>query len=150
VFVSDLGSGYGTWVGGAPLAPGVEAPLAPGAWLRVGGVDLVLARGSALPAAAFQAKARLRVDAGPGFGSSITVSDRAVVGSANTATLSLAGLAPAHLEIAVNQGIFFARDLSGGGSFRSGSPVGNQWVELRSGETFLLGGATMLRFEELP
>ncbi|HEV8550138.1 MAG TPA: FAD-dependent oxidoreductase [Polyangiaceae bacterium] len=150
VFVSDLGSGYGTWVGGAPLPPGVEAPLAPGAWLRVGGIDLMLVRGSVLPAAAFQAKARLKVDAGPGFGTSITVTSRAVVGSANTATLSLAGLAPAHLELALNEGTFFARDLSGGGSFRSGSPVGNQWIELRHGDTFLLGGATMLRFEEVP
>jgi len=150
VFVSDLGSGYGTWLGGQPLPPGVEAPLAPGAWLRVGGVDLVLARGSVLAAAALKPRARLRVDAGPGTGQMLTFDERALVGSANNATLSLAGLAPHHLELAVNQGVFFARDRSGGGSFRSGSPLGPEWVELRSGETLLLAGATMLRFEEVP
>jgi len=149
VFVSDLGSGYGTWIGGAPLPPGVEAPLALGAWLRVGGVDLVLARGSVLAAAALKPRGRLRVDAGPGTGQQLTFDERALVGSANNATLSLAGLAPQHLELAVNQGVFFARDLSGGGSFRSGSPLGTQWVELRNGESLLLAGATMLRFEEV-
>ena len=87
---------------------------------------------------------------GPGTGSQLTFDERAMVGSANTATLSLAGLAPHHLEFAVNAGVFFARDLSGGGSFRSGSPVGPQWVELRHGETLLLAGSTMLRFEEVP
>ena len=150
VFVSDLGSGYGTWVGGQPLPPGVEAPLAPGAWLRIGGVDLALARGSVLAAAALKPRARLRVDAGPGTGMQLTFDERALVGSANNATLSLAGLAPHHLELAVNQGVFFARDLSGGGSFRSGSPLGQDWVELRHGESLLLAGATMLRFEEVP
>ena len=150
VLVSDLGSGFGTWVGGVPVPPGVEAPLAPGAWLRVGGVDLMLTRGSVLAAAALRPRARLRVDAGPGTGSQLTVDERAVVGSANTATLSLAGLAPAHLELAVNAGVFFARDLSGGASFRSGSPLGPQWVELRHGESLLLAGQTMLRFEEIP
>jgi nitrite reductase (NADH) large subunit len=150
LFVSDLGSGFGTWVGGTPVPPGVEAPLTAGAWLRIGGVDLVLARGSVLAAAALRPRARLSVDAGPGTGSQLTFDERAVVGSANTATLSLAGLAPAHLELAVNAGVFFARDLSGGASFRSGSPLGPAWVELRHGESLLLAGQTMLRFEEVP
>ena len=150
VFVSDLGSGFGTWVAGAPLPAGVEVPLVPGAWLRVGGVDLVLARGSVLPAAALNPRARLRVDAGPGTGTFVTVTERAVVGSANTATLSLAGLAPAHLEIVVHNGTFFVRDLSAGGSFRSGAPLTGEWAELRHGDVLLLGGVTMLRFEEVP
>jgi len=150
VFVSDLGSGWGTWVAGAPLPPGVEAPLAPGAWLRVGGVDLLLARGNVLPAAALRPQARLRVDAGPGTGLSLTVTERAVVGSANTATLSLAGLAPSHVEIVLHEGTFFVRDLSGGGTFRSGAPLTSEWAELRHGDVLLLGGVTLLRFEELP
>jgi pSer/pThr/pTyr-binding forkhead associated (FHA) protein len=150
VLVSDLGSGFGTWLAGAPLQPGVEAPFAAGAWLRVGSVDLVLARGSVLPAAALSPRARLRVDAGPGTGTFVTLTERAVVGSANTATLSLAGLAPAHLELVVHNGTFFVRDLAGGGSFRSGAPLTAEWAELRHGDMLLLGGVTLLRFEEVP
>ena len=43
-----------------------------------------------------------------------------------------------------------ARDLSGGMSFRSGSPLGAEFVALGHGDLLLLGGGTMLRFEELP
>jgi pSer/pThr/pTyr-binding forkhead associated (FHA) protein len=150
VFVSDLGSGYGTWLGGAPLAPGGEAELTPGVWLRVGAVDLVLVRGSVVRAAALRPRARLRVDAGPGVGTSVELGERTLVGSANTATLSLAGLAAAHLELLLHNGVFWARDLAGGGSFRSGSPLSGEFVELRNGDLLLLGPNTRLSFEEVP
>jgi len=150
VFVTDLGSGYGTWLGGAPLPAGVEAELSAGAWLRIGAVDLVLTRGSVVRAAALRPRARLRVDAGPGAGTSVELGERTLVGSANTATLSLAGLAPAHLELLLHNDVFWARDLAGGRSFRSGSPLSGEFVELRNGDVLLLGQNTLLRFEEVP
>jgi pSer/pThr/pTyr-binding forkhead associated (FHA) protein len=150
VFVSDLGSGLGTFVGGAPLAAGVEAPLAPGAWLRVGSVDLTLVRGTVLAAAALRPRARLRVDAGPGAGSSISVSERALIGSGYDATLQIPGLAPLHVEVWLREQTFFVRDHSGGATFRSGTPLGREPVVLNHGDALLLGGSTMLRFEEVP
>jgi pSer/pThr/pTyr-binding forkhead associated (FHA) protein len=149
-FVSDLGSGRGTFVQGAALAPGQEAPLAEGGWIKVGSIDLVLARGAALAAAALRPRARVRVDAGPGAGGSLGIADRALVGSGPEATLTIAGLAPAHLEIVLNGPTFWARDRSGGKSFKSGSPLGAEFVELAHGDMLLLGGNTMLRFEETP
>jgi len=150
VFVSDLGSGFGTWVGGAPLGPGVEAPLAPGAWLRVGAVDLALTRGSVLRAAALRPRARLRIDAGPGAGSGQQVTERALIGSGPQATLVIPGLAPLHLEVLLHGQTFFARDHSGGASFKSGTPLGREPVELSHGDALLLAGSSMLRFEEVP
>ncbi len=150
VFVSDLGSGLGTFVGGAPLTAGVEAPLAPGAWLRVGSVDLTLVRGTVLAAAALRPRARLRVDAGPGAGSSISVSERALIGSGYDATLLIPGLAPVHVEVWLRDRTFVVRDHSGGATFRSGTPLGREPVELTHGDALLLGGSTMLRFEEVP
>jgi len=150
VFVSDLGSGLGTSVGGAPLAPGREVSLAPGAWLRVGAVDLVLATGGVVGAAALRPRARLSVDAGPGAGGSLGVTERALVGSGGDATLVIPGLAPVHLEVRREGNVFFARDHSGGASFRSGTPLGPQPVALSHGDALLLGHGTMLRFEEVP
>jgi hypothetical protein len=42
------------------------------------------------------------------------------------------------------------RDLSGGATFRSGSTLGPAFVPLAHGDSLLLAGATMLRFEEMP
>jgi NADPH-dependent 2,4-dienoyl-CoA reductase/sulfur reductase-like enzyme/pSer/pThr/pTyr-binding forkhead associated (FHA) protein len=149
VFVGDLGSGLDTFVGGVPVPAGSEVPLAPGAWLRVGAVDLVLARGGTLGASALRPRARLRVDAGPGAGGALTVTERALVGSGPQATLIVPGLAPAHLEIVLHGDAFYARDGSGGATFRSGTPLGRDPIELTHGDVLLLGGSTMLRFEEV-
>ena len=43
----------------------------------------------------------------------------------------------------------YPRDLSGGATFRSGSMLGQAFVPLSHGDSLLLAGATMLRFEEL-
>jgi predicted component of type VI protein secretion system len=53
------------------------------------------------------------------------------------------------VEIAANDKSFWARDRSGGATFRSGSPLGPEFVELTHGDLLLLG-TTMLRFEETP
>lgn len=150
VLVSDLGSGRGTLVGGVEVPPGVEVPLPEGGWLRVGAVDLSLERGAVLSAAVLRPRARLRVDAGPGSGSSLGITDGALVGSGPEATFVLPGLAPAHLEVSLGQGGYLARDRSGGASFKSGAPLPATYVPLAHGELLLLGGGTMLRFEEVP
>jgi NADPH-dependent 2,4-dienoyl-CoA reductase/sulfur reductase-like enzyme/pSer/pThr/pTyr-binding forkhead associated (FHA) protein len=150
VFVTDLGSGRGTLVGGAPLPPGVEVRLPEGGWLRLGAVDLSLERGAVLAAAVLRPRARLRVDAGPGSGSSLGITDGALVGSGPEATFVLPGLAAAHVEVALGQGGYLARDRSGGASFKSGAPLPASFVPLSHGDLLLLGGGTMLRFEEVP
>jgi pSer/pThr/pTyr-binding forkhead associated (FHA) protein len=150
VLVSDLGSGRGTLIGGAPVPPGVEVPLPEGGWLRVGAVDLSLERGAVLRAAVLRPRARLRVDAGPGSGSSLGITDGALVGSGPGATFVLPGLAPAHVEVALGQSGYVARDRSGGSSFKSGAPLPSSFVPLSHGDLLLLGSGTMLRFEEVP
>lgn len=149
VLASDLGSGRGTSLQGAALPPNLEVPFAEGAWLRVGAVDLVLVRNSVLAAAVLRPRARLHVDRGPGAGNAFALVDRALVGSGPEASIRLPGLSPAHVEIAVSDKSFWARDRSGGGTFRTGSPLGAEFVALSHGDLLLLG-ATMLRFEETP
>jgi NADPH-dependent 2,4-dienoyl-CoA reductase/sulfur reductase-like enzyme/pSer/pThr/pTyr-binding forkhead associated (FHA) protein len=149
MWVSDLGSGRGTSLQGAALPPNLEAPLAEGAWLRVGMVDLVLVRNSVLAAAVLRPRARLHVDRGPGAGAAFVLPERALVGSGLDANIRLPGLAVAHVELAANDKSFWARDRSDGASFRAGSPLGTEFVELVHGDLLLLG-ATMLRFEETP
>ena len=78
-----------------------------------------------------------------------TFTERALVGSDPSATLCVSGLRAAHLELAAHNGRFWARDLSGGQSFRSGTPLGGEFAELEHGTLLLLGGATMVRFEEI-
>jgi NADPH-dependent 2,4-dienoyl-CoA reductase/sulfur reductase-like enzyme/pSer/pThr/pTyr-binding forkhead associated (FHA) protein len=150
VFLSDLGSGRGTYVQAGALGPGQEALLAEGSWFRLGFVDLALVRGAALTAALLRPRARIRVDSGPGAGGSLSISERALVGSGPEATLSIPGLAAVHLEIVLYGQSFWARDHSGGRSYRSGSPLGGDFVELSHGDALLLGSGTMLRFEEAP
>jgi NADPH-dependent 2,4-dienoyl-CoA reductase/sulfur reductase-like enzyme/pSer/pThr/pTyr-binding forkhead associated (FHA) protein len=150
VFVTDLGSGRGTLIGGTPLPPGVEVRLPEGGWLRLGAVDLSLERGAVLAAAVLRPRAHLRVDAGPGSGSTLGITNGALVGSGPQATFLLPGLAPTHLEVALGQGGYLARDCSGGASFKSGVPLPASFVPLSHGDLLLLGGTTMLRFEEVP
>lgn len=149
VLASDLGSGRGTSLQGAALPPNLEVPFAEGAWLRVGTVDLVLVRNSVVAAAALRPRARLHVDQGPGTGVAFALGERTLIGSGPEASVRLPGLAPVHVEIAANEKSFWARDRSGGAAFRSGSPLGAEFVELAHGELLLLG-ATLLRFEETP
>jgi NADPH-dependent 2,4-dienoyl-CoA reductase/sulfur reductase-like enzyme/pSer/pThr/pTyr-binding forkhead associated (FHA) protein len=150
VFVTDLGSGRGTLVDGTPPPPGVEVRLREGGWLRLGAVDLSLERGVVLAARVLRPRARLRVDAGPGNGSTLGITDGALVGSGPEATFVLPGLAAAHVEVVLGQGGYLARDRSGGASFKSGAPLPASFVPLSHGDLLLLGGSTMLRFEEVP
>jgi pSer/pThr/pTyr-binding forkhead associated (FHA) protein len=150
VLVSDLGSGRGTWVGATPVPPGVEIPLAEGGFLRVGAVDLSLERGAVLGAAVLRPRARLRVDAGPGSGSSLGIADGALVGSGPEASFVLPGLAPVHVEVVLEKSGYVARDRSGGSSFKSGAPLPSSFVPLSHGDLLLLGSGTLLRFEEVP
>jgi NADPH-dependent 2,4-dienoyl-CoA reductase/sulfur reductase-like enzyme/pSer/pThr/pTyr-binding forkhead associated (FHA) protein len=149
--LTDLGSGRGTFIGFTPLASGQEVPLAEGAWIRAGIVDLVYTRRPmAVPAGALRPRARLRIDAGPGAGSVVDVRERALVGSGPDSNLRVPGLAHAHLEVVLQNDRFVARDLSNGATFRAGSMLGQTFVPLAHGDALLLAGATMLRFEELP
>jgi NADPH-dependent 2,4-dienoyl-CoA reductase/sulfur reductase-like enzyme/pSer/pThr/pTyr-binding forkhead associated (FHA) protein len=150
LFLSDLGSGRATFVQQGALRPAQEVPIGEGGWCRVGTVDLVLVRGTPIAAAALRPRARLRVDSGPSAGGSIAVSESVIVGSGPGATLVIPGLAPVHLEVVLHEQSFWARDRSGGASFKSGSPLGGEFVELSHGESLLLGGHTMIRFEETP
>jgi hypothetical protein len=150
-YFTDLGGGRGSFVAFAPLAPRQEVVLPEDAWLRVGIVDLVFTRRAvAVPASALRPRARLRVDAGPGTGSFADVRGRALVGSGPEANLRIVGLAHAHLEVVLQNDRFMVRDLSGGATFRSGSTLGPAFVPLAHGDSLLLAGATMLRFEEMP
>jgi len=148
--VGDLGSGRGTFVGGAPVPTGGRVRVGEGTWIRLGAIDLVLERGAVLSASVLRPRARLRVDAGPASGRSLDITDGALVGSAHGSSFVLPELAPAHLEIALQAGRYVARDRSGGATFRSGTPLSTGFVELAHGDVLLLGRGTMLRFEEVP
>jgi epoxyqueuosine reductase len=91
----------------------------------------------------------MRVDSGPATGQEVVVTERALIGGADQVTLKLTGLSPHHLEVVAHGNAFFARDLSGGSTFRSGAPLGSEFVELSHGDLLLLSGAVLLRFEEL-
>jgi NADPH-dependent 2,4-dienoyl-CoA reductase/sulfur reductase-like enzyme/pSer/pThr/pTyr-binding forkhead associated (FHA) protein len=148
--LSDLGGPSGTFLRGARLPPGGQVVLADGEWLRLGSVDLLYTRAPTPDAAsALRPRARLHVDSGVEAGKNLTFNERALVGSDPNASLCLRGLLPAHLELAVHAGRFWARDLSGGHTFRAGAPLGGEFVELEHGALLLLAGSTLLRFEEV-
>jgi hypothetical protein len=92
--------------------------------------------------------ARLSVVSGAGAGQQAAFAERALAGSAEGAELRLAGLAAHEIEIVRHQGAYFARDLSGGRTFKSGAPLGPEWSPLRGGEMMLVSSGAMLRFEE--
>jgi hypothetical protein len=48
----------------------------------------------------------------------------------------------------MHQGGYFVRDLTGGRTFKSGSPLGPEWAPLKDGEILLASSGAMLRFEE--
>jgi NADPH-dependent 2,4-dienoyl-CoA reductase/sulfur reductase-like enzyme/pSer/pThr/pTyr-binding forkhead associated (FHA) protein len=149
--LADLGSGLGTSLCGAWLQPGQDVPLSEGETFRVGSVDLVVTeRALTLASALMRPRARLEISSGPSAGRKLELPDRAVVGSAAGATLAVAELAPQHLEIVLHGAGFWVRDLSGGRSFRSGSPLGPDFTALGDGDLLLLGAGTMLRYQEAP
>jgi NADPH-dependent 2,4-dienoyl-CoA reductase/sulfur reductase-like enzyme/pSer/pThr/pTyr-binding forkhead associated (FHA) protein len=148
-YVSDLGSASGTYLRGGRLPPGQEVPLNEGEVFQVGAITIAYTRApTADRLAAFRPMAKLSVVSGAGAGQSASFAERALVGAAPTAELVLPGLTPNELEIVRHQGAFFARDLSGGRTFKSGAPLGNEWAPLRGGEMLLVSSGALLRFEE--
>ena len=147
--LSDLGSRSGTFLRGAQLPQGTKVPLSEGDAIRIGSVDLVFSSIERAPAASvLRGSARIQVTSGAGSGQSLTFSERALIGSQPGCDLLLTGLSPMHAEIVAHGAGFWARDLSGGRTFRSGRPLGTDFVELDSGELLLLDQGTLLRFEE--
>jgi hypothetical protein len=98
--------------------------------------------------AAFRPTARLTATSGAGMGQSAAFVERVRVGSAPEAELRLPGVTPWELEITLHQGNYFARDLSGGRVFKSGAPLGPDWVPLKAGELLLISSGALLRFED--
>jgi hypothetical protein len=92
--------------------------------------------------------AKLTISAGAGVGQSVSFAERARVGGAADAELRTTGGAGYELEVVLHQGRYFARDLSGGRTFKSGSPLATGWTPLTGGELLLLSTGAMLRFEE--
>src|SRR5690606_26509606 len=146
-YLSDAGSRTGTFLRGRKLSPGEQVPLALGDSFNLGGIelgyDLVDVHG------VLQARGRLTVDSGAAAGSQVEFDARALVGSDAQASLKLRGAAPQQLELVVHEGRFFARDLSGGGTYRGGRPLGPEFVPIGSGEMLVVASGTTLRFEEV-
>jgi len=148
-YLSDLGSASGTYARGVRLPPGQEMALADGELFQVGGVGIAYTRAPTTDrVAAFRPMAKLSIASGAGVGQSIEFTERALVGSAEGAQLRTPGAAAYELELLVHQGAYFARDLSGGRTFKSGAPLGTDWAQLRGGEMLLISTGSMLRFEE--
>ncbi len=148
-YLSDLGSASGTYVRAARLPHGQELPLADGEVFQVGSVvGIAFTRAPTRDrVAAFRPLAKVDVVSGAGAGQSASFTERALVGSADGAQLRVPGAAY-ELELLLHQGAYFARDLSGGRTFKSGAPLGPEWAPLRGGEMLLISSGAMLRFEE--
>jgi nitrite reductase (NADH) large subunit len=148
-YLSDLGSASGTFARGTRLGPGQELPLADGELFQLGAVSVAYTRAPTRDrVAAFRPMAKLSVASGAGAGQSCSFVERARVGSAADVELAVPGAAPYELELIVHQGAYFARDLSGGRTFKSGSPLGRDWAPLKTGELLLISTGSLLRFEE--
>jgi NADPH-dependent 2,4-dienoyl-CoA reductase/sulfur reductase-like enzyme/pSer/pThr/pTyr-binding forkhead associated (FHA) protein len=148
-YLSDLGSAAGTYVRAARLPPGQELPLVDGEVFQVGSVvGIAYTRAPTRDrVAAFRPLAKVEVISGAGAGTGATFAERALVGSAEGAQLRVPG-APYELELLAHQGAYFARDLSGGRTFKSGAPLGPEWAPLQGGEMLLLSSGALVRFEE--
>ncbi|HXK18623.1 MAG TPA: FAD-dependent oxidoreductase [Polyangiaceae bacterium] len=147
--LSDAGSASGTYVRGVRLGPGQEVALADGELFQVGAVAIAYTRAPTTDRlAAFRPMATLSVTSGAGSGESASFSERALVGSAEGSQLRLAGAVSFELEVVCHQGAFFARDLSGGRTFKSGAPLGGEWTRLKGGELLLISTGALVRFEE--
>ncbi|HYJ07574.1 MAG TPA: FHA domain-containing protein, partial [Polyangiaceae bacterium] len=148
-YLSDLGSPSGSYARGVRLPPGQELVLGEGEVFQLGAVAVAYTRApTADRVAAFRPMARLSVVSGAGAGQSATFAERALVGGAPGLELCLPGLGPHELELTKHQGSFFARDLSGGRTFKSGVPLGHEWAPLRGGEMLLVSSGALLRFED--
>jgi NADPH-dependent 2,4-dienoyl-CoA reductase/sulfur reductase-like enzyme/pSer/pThr/pTyr-binding forkhead associated (FHA) protein len=148
-YLSDLGSASGTFARGARLPAGQELPLTDGELFQLGAVSVAYTRAPTRDrVAAFRPMAKISVTSGAGAGQSASFAERARVGSAADAELTIAQAAPFELELIVHQGAYFARDLSGGRTFKSGSPLGSEWAPLQNGELLLISTGSLLRFEE--
>jgi len=148
-YLSDAGSPSGTFARGVRLPPGQELALGDGEQFQLGAVILAYTRAPTKDrVAAFRPLAKLSVMSGAGSGHSATFGERARVGSAPDAELQVPGAAGYELELVAHHGGFFARDLSGGRTFKSGSPLGRDWAPLKGGELLLISTGSMLRFEE--
>lgn len=148
-YLSDLGSAAGSYVRAARLPPGQELPLTDGEVFQIGSVvGVAYTRAPTRDrVAAFRPLAKVDVVSGAGAGQSTTFAERALVGSAEGAQLRVPG-APYELELLLHQGAYFARDLSGGRTFKSGAPLGPEWSPLKGGEMLLISSGALLRFEE--
>jgi NADPH-dependent 2,4-dienoyl-CoA reductase/sulfur reductase-like enzyme/pSer/pThr/pTyr-binding forkhead associated (FHA) protein len=148
-YLSDLGSPSGTYLRGTRLPPGQEVVLSDGELFQVGAIAIAYTRAPTTDRlAAFRPMAKLSVMSGAGAGQNAAFAERALVGAAPNAELRLPGTTAHELEIVRHQGNFFARDLSGGRTFKSGSPLGPEWAPLRGGEMLLVSSGALLRFEE--
>jgi hypothetical protein len=148
-YLSDLGSPSGSYARGVRLPPGQELVLGEGEVFQVGAVAIAYTRApTADRLAAFRPMARLSVMSGAGSGQTASFGERALVGSAEAAALRLPGALPHELELVRHEGSYFARDLSGGRTFKSGAPLGPEWAALRPGEMLLISTGALLRFEE--
>jgi pSer/pThr/pTyr-binding forkhead associated (FHA) protein len=148
-YLSDLGSASGTYLRGSRLPPGQEVVLSDGELFQVGAIAIAYTRAPTTDRlAAFRPMAKLSVMSGAGAGQSAAFAERALVGAAPGAQLHLPGATAHELEIVKHQGNFFARDLSGGRTFKSGSPLASEWAPLRGGEMLLVSSGALLRFEE--
>ena len=148
-YLSDAGSLSGTYARGGRLGPGQEIPLGDGELFQLGAVSIAYTHAPTMDRlAAFRPMAKLSVTSGVGVGQSTSFAERALVGSAEGAQLRLAGAANYELEVLRHNGAFFARDLSGGRTFKSGAPLGAEWSTLKGGELLLISSGALLRFEE--
>jgi pSer/pThr/pTyr-binding forkhead associated (FHA) protein len=148
-YLSDLGSASGTYARGTRLAGGQELALQEGEQFQVGAVGIAYTLAQTVDrVAAFRPTAKVAVVSGAGAGASASFAERLLIGSAAEAGLKLAGAAAYELELLVHQGTFFARDLSGGRTFKSGAPLGPEWAKLSGGEMLLLSSGSLVRFEE--
>ena len=148
-YLSDLGSPSGSYARGVRLQPGQELALNDGELFQVGAVALAYTRAPTMDRlAAFRPTARLSVTSGAGLGQAASFVERVRVGSAPDAELRLPGAAAYEVEVVLHQGSCFARDLSGGRTFKSGAPLGTEWAPLKGGELLLISSGALLRFED--
>ncbi len=141
-----------TWYRGQTLAPGQAVYVEDGEMVRMGTTDVAfttapLPRGSR----ALARRARIHVVQGSDAGRTLVTESAALVGSQSGCALTLADpvVAPSHIEIGLVAEGWTARDLSGGRTFLRGTPLAPHPTLLGDGDVLLLGGAVMLRFEEI-
>ena len=148
-YLSDAGSPSGTYARGVRLPPGQELALGDGELFQVGAVGIAYTRAPTTDrVAAFRPMATLSVTSGASTGQVVTFAERALVGAGPEAQLRIPSALPLELELVLHQSAYFARDLSGGRTFKSGAPLGPQWAPLKGGEMLLLSTGALVRFEE--